>query len=193
MAALPNVLSSIRLLFVPLLLVLAWGGFANTFFTCLIVTLLTDTLDGFLARKFNATSDLGAKLDSTADFATYLALPFCAWWLRPEVIRAEAIWLGLALFFYIAAAAAGFVKYRKIPSYHTWLSKFLSVVAAVVGLVFFGGGPGWPLRVLAPLVVVSSLEEIAITVLLPAWRANVPSLWHALRLRKGAPNSSPAR
>jgi len=66
-------------------------------------------------------------------------------------------------------------------------------VAAAAGLAFFGGGLGWPLRVLSPLVVISSVEEIAITVLLPTWRANVPSLLHALRLRNGAPSSTSAR
>jgi len=186
MAALPNLLSFIRLLLIPLLLALAWNGYSRPFLYCLIASLLTDGTDGFLARRFNAASKLGAKLDSWADFATYLALPFCGWWLRPDVLRAEAPFLVTAILFYLAAVVFGFLKYHRLTSYHTWSSKVLAILASIVVLSFFLGGPGWPFRVLAPLAVLSLLEEIAITALLPQWHANVSSLWHARRIESRA-------
>jgi phosphatidylglycerophosphate synthase len=186
MAALPNLLSCFRLVLVPLLLTLAWSGCSRPFVGCLVVSLLTDGVDGFLARRFNAASRLGAKLDSWADFATFLALPFCGWWLRPDVLRAEAPFLITPICFYLAAVAFGLLKYRRLTSYHTWSSKALALLSGVVVLVFFLGGPGWPFRVLAPLAVLSLLEEIAITALLPVWQANIPSLWHARQINSRA-------
>lgn len=183
MAVLPNLLSVIRLLLVPVLLALARNGYSRPFLYCLVVSLLTDGADGFLARRFNATSKLGAKLDSWADFTTYLALPFCGWWLRPDVLRAEAPFLVTPIFFYLAAVGFGFLKYRRLTSYHTWISKTVAILAGAVVLTFFLGGPGWPFRVLAPLAVLSLLEEIAITALLAQWHANVPSLWHARQIK----------
>ena len=183
MGALPNLLSCFRLLLVPVLLALAWSGCSKLFVVALILSLLTDAVDGFFARRFNAASRLGAKLDSWADLATYLALPFCGWWLRPDVLRAEAPYLITPIAFYLAAVGFGFWKYRRLTSYHTWSSKALAIVAAIVMLAFFLGGPGWPFRVLAPLAVLSLLEEITITALLPEWRANVPSLLHARRMK----------
>jgi len=188
MGALPNLLSCFRLLLVPILMALAWSGCSRLFVSGLILSLLTDAVDGLLARRFNATSQLGAKLDSWADLTTYLALPLCGWWLRPDVLQEEAPYLITPLAFYLAAVIFGFLKYRRLTSYHTWASKVLAVVAAIVVLVFFFGGPGWPFRVLAPVAVFSLLEEIAITALLPEWRANVPSLRHARQIKKKRPD-----
>jgi len=186
MGALPNLLSCFRLLLVPVLLALAWSGCSKLFVACIILSLLTDAVDGFFARRFNASTRLGAKLDSWADFATYLALPFCGWWLRPDVVRAEAPFLIAPIFFYVTAVGFGFLKYRRLTSYHTWSSKALAILAGVVVLTFFLGGPGWPFRVFAPLAVLSLMEEIVITSLLPGRCANVPSLWHARRMKAGA-------
>src|SRR5438270_1124349 len=108
MANLPNLLSGVRFLLVPILLTLAWSGRGKGVLLCFVLSLLTDLADGLLARRLNLASELGAKLDSWADFLTYLSLPICGWWLRPEVVREEAIWLSTGIFSYLAAIAAGF-------------------------------------------------------------------------------------
>jgi hypothetical protein len=51
--------------------------------------------------------------------------------------------------------------------------------------VLFAGGPALPFRIAACVLVLAELEEIAITATLREWRANVPTLWHARRLRAG--------
>ncbi|TAK96474.1 MAG: CDP-alcohol phosphatidyltransferase family protein [Verrucomicrobia bacterium] len=184
MAALPNLLSALRLLCVPVLLTLAGFGFGRIFLALLIASLLTDALDGFFARKLKQCSEFGAKLDSWADLLTTLALPFCAWWLRPEVLREESAFLIVGLVFYFAAIAAGFVKFRRLTSYHTLGAKAAASSVAISAVVVFAGGPGWPLRVAMILTLLACTEEIIMTVMLKEWRANVPTLWHALKLRK---------
>ena len=183
MAKLPNLLSGVRFSLVPILLALAWTGQSGLFLSCLILSITTDVMDGFVARRLNLTSELGAKLDSWADFITNLALPFCAWWLRPDVIRGQSLFLAAGLFFYLVAAAIGFMKFKGLTSYHTWGAKISAVFLATAALVVFAGGPGWILRIVIPIVVLAELEEIAITAVLPEMTANVPSLWHALKLR----------
>ena len=192
MAGIPNFLSSLRLGLVPALLMLAYAGQARTFFVCLVLALLTDLLDGFIARRLNATSALGAKLDSLADLATTLAMPPCAWWLRPEVLRDEAVAIIVALSFYAAAQGAGLLKFHRLPSYHTWAAKIAAGLAAIGFVVIFAGGPGGIIRVLVPFVALACAEEIAITLVLREWRADIPSLWHALRWRREAANVNPA-
>ena len=63
----PNILSIIRLILIPFILVFfildnIWVAIILT-----IIASITDFLDGRIARKFNLTSDLGAKLDIIAD------------------------------------------------------------------------------------------------------------------------------
>lgn len=171
---------------------LAYAGYARTFLICLGIALLTDLLDGFIARRLHATSAIGAKLDSLADLAITLAMLPCVWWLRPDVVREEVVAIVVALCFYIAAQGAGLVKFGRLPSYHTWAAKVAATLAAVAFVVIFAGGPGWTLRLLMPFVALACLEEIAITLVLRKWRADIPSLWHALRLRRESPGVKPA-
>ena len=53
-------------------------------------------------------------------------------------------------------------------------------------LAAFAGGPGWPFRIATAAFVCAEAEEIAITLVLPRWHANVRSLTHALVLRRAA-------
>jgi cardiolipin synthase len=182
-ADVPNFLSYLRIGLAPILLLLAYFGQAQLFFAGITLSMLTDFADGYLARRLNAATTLGAKLDSWADFATCSITPLCAWWLRPDALQAELILIVVAVTSYAIAVVFGFLKYGQLTSYHTWLWKFAALCADVVILIFFAGGPGWILRTLAPVVLLAALEEIAITSFLKHWQPNVPSLLHALKLR----------
>lgn len=93
----PNVLSLIRLLGVPLFLWLVLGPQADIWaFLVLAVASATDWLDGFLARALNQRSRLGILLDPLADrlyiAATLLGLALRSlipWWLVAVLVARE--------------------------------------------------------------------------------------------------------
>ncbi len=97
----PNLLSGLRIVLVPVLLYLAWTDRPRAFLVTLSCSLLSDLFDGYLARRFDQATQLGTLLDSYGDFATYMTVPLCAWWLWPELIRREA--------WYAAAIVASYV------------------------------------------------------------------------------------
>ena len=74
----PNILSIIRICLIPLIVYLylftelSW--LAGIF---IILSGLTDIVDGYIARKFNQVSDLGKILDPIADKLTLLSVLFC--------------------------------------------------------------------------------------------------------------------
>ena len=71
----PNVLSFVRLLGVPLFLWLVLGPEADGWaLVVLMVSGVTDYLDGKLARKLNQTSNIGQVLDPVADRLYILAV-----------------------------------------------------------------------------------------------------------------------
>ena len=78
----------------------------------------------------------------------------------------------------------GYLKYGRLTAYHTYGAKLSAVVVGASALVLFGGGPPLPFRIATWVLVLAELEEIAITTILPEWRANVPSILHARRLLK---------
>ena len=68
----PNILSFYRLVAFPYILWLTTSGNEHLFAIFLIVNLITDVLDGFIARTFKCETELGARLDSLADIGTYI-------------------------------------------------------------------------------------------------------------------------
>jgi len=183
--SLPNAFSATRLALVPVLLLLAAADAPVAFVAVLAAAFATDAVDGFLARRFRLESPLGAKLDSRADRALWLSLPIATWLLKPEFMRAELASIALLLASLALPLAAGLAKFRRVPSYHTWLAKGTAIVLAGAMLSIYLGGPLWPFRLASALAVLSAIEEVAITALLPELRADVRSWRAALRIRAG--------
>jgi phosphatidylglycerophosphate synthase len=73
---LPNILTASRIAMVPLLFATAWRGAPNWFAAFFFWALLSDVLDGPIARLLNQQSPLGGLLDSIADAALFLAICF---------------------------------------------------------------------------------------------------------------------
>ena len=88
----PNLLSLLRLLMIPLILWLYSEKQAYTWaLVVLLLSGLTDIADGIIARKFNMVSDLGKALDPVADKLTQIATLWCL------VARFPHIWLPLVI------------------------------------------------------------------------------------------------
>ncbi len=183
MRNLPNWITAIRLAGVPVLLWLAWLGHATAFLWLLGFLFLTDAVDGYIARKLQAKSPLGAMLDSHADFAVYAALPVAAWWLWPETIKRELFFVALVVISYSVPVVIGFLKFRAFTSYHTWSVKTAAVMMDCSVLLLFAADIGFPFRVAAVVCIIAAIEEIAITLAMAKYRSNVPSIWHVLRNR----------
>ena len=180
MDRIPNLLSTLRILAVPVLGALAWAGAASLWLVGLGLTLLTDVADGFLARRFGVQSELGAKLDSRADLLLYATLPVFAWWLFPDVLRREAGYLVVAVGCFVVPIAVGFLRWGRLTSYHTWAAKGTAVLMGVGMMALFTGGPAWPFHLAVVALLYEAIEEIAITAMLPRWKTDVPTLWHAI-------------
>ncbi len=184
MSNIPNILSTLRIIIAPILLYLAWFGHKNYFIIFLVTALLTDALDGFLARKLNATTKTGAKLDSIGDMAIYVAVPFCAWWLWPEILKRETPYVLLAMCGYAFPWIVGIVKFRNIPSYHTYGAKLAALVMSIAILLLFTCEFNILFRIAAIFQAIVAIEEIAITIQLTELECDVKSIWH-LREKRG--------
>lgn len=103
---LPNILSLIRLGLVPVFLVLVILGHDVSALIVLVVSSVTDYLDGVLARRLNQVTRLGQLLDPAADrlfiFATLIGLAIrgiVPWWLLAVIVLRDVVLLftGFAL------------------------------------------------------------------------------------------------
>jgi cardiolipin synthase len=180
----PNVLSGVRLLLSPVLVVLGWAGAADWCLALFAGLWVTDWLDGKLAIRLGQQTTFGARLDSVADAAFYGCTILAVCLLDWHGIRREVVWIGAAAASYAVSAVAGLLKFGRVPSYHTRMAKASWLLAGIAVISVLAGWPVWPIRVAAVAVVVTNLEATAITLILPEWSVNVPSVVHAVRLSR---------
>ena len=180
---LPNALCVLRILGTPVLAWLAWRGAPTAFAWLFAALFVSDWLDGKLAILLDQRTTIGARLDSAADAAMYAALLFGLARLEWDAVRAEWPWIAAAVAGYGAAGLAGKAKFGHFPSYHTRAAKTCWLLVGIAVFALFGHGAVGPLRLAAGAVVLANVESLLITRVLPRWRADVPSLYHALRDR----------
>jgi CDP-diacylglycerol--glycerol-3-phosphate 3-phosphatidyltransferase len=180
----PNLVSMIRILIAPVLFVFAFQGMENWFLGALLFSGFTDVVDGFLARKFNLITPLGAHLDSWGDFTIYSTMAACAWILWPEITQRELLYYALILFSFLLPALVGLVKFGKLTGYHTWTVK-IAVLATFVGYVaLYAELASWPFMLASVLCVIAGTEEIMITFILREERTDVRSIRAAWQIKK---------
>jgi CDP-diacylglycerol--glycerol-3-phosphate 3-phosphatidyltransferase len=175
-----NLITGLRFALAPVLLWCAWTGRSGAFLALFAVSFLSDAVDGRVARRFGHASDLGARLDTAADFVTYVTVPVGGWWLWPERVLAELPFVAVLAVSYLSPVALGWWKYGRLTNHHTWGGKISGIALAAGAASLVAGGPGWVFRAAVAVVVLADVEEVAITMLLPRWRASVPSLWHVV-------------
>lgn len=181
----PNILCAMRLFGSPILVALAIVNQPQIFLALLVFLLFTDWIDGKLAILWKQQTTFGARFDSIADVSMYAALLFGAVWLKGDVMRSEASWLMVAIATYALTTAIGFAKFGRIPSYHTRAAKTCWLLTSIAAIALFAGWSVWPLRIAAAGVALTNVEAIAITYVLPQWKADVTSVYHAWRDTRG--------
>jgi cardiolipin synthase len=104
MSWIPNLITLARLLMVPVVAILLANNLYTAAFWLFLGVGLSDGLDGFIARRFNATSATGALLDPVADKMVIVTCAFAlAWntllplWLAVPLIVRDVLMLSVGL------------------------------------------------------------------------------------------------
>lgn len=73
----PNALSLFRIILIPFFVYFYFSDSCKYAFITLLISTLSDVLDGLIARSFGMISDLGKVLDPIADKITHAAIIIC--------------------------------------------------------------------------------------------------------------------
>ncbi|QTE40393.2 CDP-alcohol phosphatidyltransferase family protein [Mucilaginibacter gossypii] len=178
-----NAITFYRLLTAPLLLTLLFYERLSIFKWLLIVSFLTDAVDGHLARKFKVTSAFGSILDSVSDDLTIAVAIIGIVLVNPAFLRQELVLVVIQVFLFFAQIAAALFRYRKISSFHTYLAKFVAVFQAVFLMLFY-----WlpqPVYILfyfvSALTILDLLEEIVLVLIIPKWETDIKGLYWVIK------------
>lgn len=177
----PNILSLYRLLMFPVLAWLLWQGERQWFTGLLALNLLTDILDGYIARNFNQSTAIGARLDSVADVGSYI-LAYAA------VVQFEWPWVlthqtGLLVFagLYLCSLGLVFLKFGGIIGLHLYSCKITGYLqGGFLLLLLWRGNVEWFYYLMIGFGCLAKIEEITVLWLLKAPRSNVKGLYWVL-------------
>ena len=175
----PNTLSLFRIIAAPFLLLTSWFEMPTLFFILFGLMLLSDALDGIIARMLDQTSELGARLDSYGDILTYLTTPLAVWWLWPDLVKAELYYIIAAIIIYVLPAFFALYKFGKLASYHTWITKISAVLMSAGVVILLGFDNNLLFHFAIYFLVIEMVENIVITFILPQQMTNIHSIWHA--------------
>ena len=177
-------LTLLRLALAPVIVALGLtrgGGAAVA--VLLVVGFLSDVFDGVVARRTGTATAALRRLDSVVDTVFYLAIAAAAWMLHRGAIRPLLPLILLVIATELATNALCWLRFRREASYHAWSARAFGVILFVALLTLFAADS--PALLLPAIVVglISHLENAAITLVLPAWRHDVGSVFIAWKIR----------
>lgn len=122
-----RVLCSIAILFCQV--------FSAAFYSLYISAGLTDMIDGWVARKTNTASALGAKLDTMADIVFVIV---CLFKLLPvmDIPVWLYVWISIIVLIKIINIVSGYVVQKQFVAIHSLMNKVTGVLLFLLPLTF---------------------------------------------------------
>lgn len=158
----PNLLSIFRILLLPIYLYFVLRQSFYVAGAVIVVSGLSDYLDGVIARRYNQVTDLGKVLDPFADKLTQLFLILSMAWYRPW------LWLLFGLFlikegFMFVAGLIGLSKNIKLSG-AKWYGKVATAVIYVgmILLLLFPELPTLWVRVIFAVIAYGLLQSFVL-------------------------------
>lgn len=136
--------------------------FSVAFWVCYVSGGISDMIDGFIARKLNQQSAVGAKLDSIADlfFSIAILIVILKYVYFP-------IWVWLCIFIIglirIMSYSIGYFKYHSFSSLHSYLNKVTGTLIFTFPLLIVFFELNLALVIICFVAFVSSVEELVVT------------------------------
>lgn len=181
----PNLITFYRLLVVPLILYFILTGNEKLFAIFLIISLLSDILDGVIARRFQMETEFGAKLDSFADNFNYVLAFIGMIVFKMDDLRPHLMSFYVFIGMLVLTVVVSLIKFRKFPSFHLYITKIGGYIQGAFIIVLFTLGFYAPFYYFVIIwAIIGAIEHIAIQMVIPEMRSNVKGLYWVLRERK---------
>ena len=133
----PNLLSLLRIGLIPVYMSVYLKGNYLLAAAILVVSCMTDAVDGWIARRFDMISDLGKLLDPVADKATQFTLTLCLSIDHP-VLHPVLLLFVIKESFQLVAGIIAFRQGKMLPG-ALWAGKICTTVlfVSLIAMVLF--------------------------------------------------------
>lgn len=172
--SIPDMITMIRIIGSVILLKVKPLGIL--FFFIYALSVLSDVMDGYLARKINACTASGAVFDSIADAIFFFVMliifmPVLSW------TKTIIIWIASIAFMRILSSIIGFVRYHKSAMLHTYLNKLTGFMLSLFPVIYISAGVHWTVIILCIIASAASIEELVINICSKKLDRNIISIF----------------
>jgi len=178
-------LTVLRLLLAPVLVWLVYASAPGVVFASVVlIAFVSDYFDGVIARRLGVASPELRHFDSRADLVFYATAAWAVWRLHPDVVRSVAVPGLVVVGLDVVRHIFDFAKFGRDVAYHAWSSKAWGLSLALALVLLMGFGVSQPFGGITVILgLIAQIEGLLISVALPVWTHDVPTLIHALRIR----------
>ncbi|MDR2012278.1 MAG: CDP-alcohol phosphatidyltransferase family protein [Rhodanobacter sp.] len=178
----PNLLSFYRIIISPFILYLGISGQEKLFAIFLIISLITDILDGLIARKFNLQTEFGARMDSIADICTYILAIVGIILFKAGDIEKHLFSACVFIAFVFLPDVFCLARFKRLPSFHLYSWKIGGYIQGTFFAVLFAFGFYSAFYYITIIWgILASCEHIAIQLVINELRSNVKGLYWVLK------------
>lgn len=132
------------------------------FLIVFIICGISDVIDGFIARKTNTGSTLGARLDSFADLLLFGITTVCIIVWAGEDLKDLLPYLAVVILIRFANMAIAALKYHSFAIIHTWGNKLTGILVFISFAVFIIADN---VKVFLPVCILAALSALEETVI----------------------------
>ena len=152
----------------------------------LTIGLLTDVFDGIIARKLNISSEKLRRLDSGIDQVFFISVAIATYIQCPDFFKLNLVKLIVLFSAEALIYLVSYIRFKKEIATHSigakiWtLILFATLVEIMVhckSVVLF--------ELCLWIGLLTRLEILAIILILKKWTNDVPTIYHAIKLRQG--------
>ena len=171
-----------RVVAAPFLVLLLWLDERQLFAWFLLISYLTDAIDGYLARKLKITSPRGSQLDSFGDQITLVIGLIGLLVFENEFIKKNIVLISVAFVPYIIQMVIAYYKYGKATAFHTYLAKSSAIIQSAFILYSLFFAPNYTLfYIMIGFGVLETIEEITLVFMYDNWASDVKGIYWAYR------------
>jgi len=150
------------------------------------IGLLSDVFDGIIARRLGISSEYLRRMDSAADQVFWVLVATSVVITFPDFLKDH--WIKLVLLIAIESLiyAVSYAKFGKEVATHAISSKIWTLIMfATLVQVMIIGNSNVLFEICFYTGILTRIEIVVILLLLRNWTNDVPSVFHAVRLRQG--------
>jgi phosphatidylglycerophosphate synthase len=171
-----------RIAAAPILLILLLLDERQLFSWFLLISYLTDAIDGYLARKLKITSSRGSQLDSFGDQITLIIGLIGLFIFENEFIKNNIILISVSFVPYIIQMIIAYFKYGKATAFHTYLAKLSAILQSFFILYSLFFTPNYTLfYIMIGFGLLETFEEITLIYMYDSWSSDVKGIYWAFK------------